>query len=370
MRLAVYNVENLFDRAKAMNLDSWAEGRPVLEKFAALNALLGQIAYSDADKAEIARLVIALGMQRSDTGRFVILRRNRGGLLRRPRSGGLEVIADGRADWVGSLELRDEPINERAMRNTARVMIDIQADVLGVVEAESRPALAAFNSEILPAIGGVPFRHVMVIDGNDERGIDVGLMTAAGYPIGMMRSHVDDRDDSDRTIFSRDCPEFEVTTPCGARLIVLVNHLKSKGYGGKAASDRRRRAQAQRVSGIYRRLRNEGAEHVAVIGDLNDTPDSEPLEPLLQCTDLTDAFAHPAFDDGGYPGTHGSCRARSKIDYLLLSPALFDRIEGGAAFRKGMWPGVRPRKWDCYPELKRPHDAASDHAALWVDFHL
>ncbi|OYW68378.1 MAG: hypothetical protein B7Z40_03275, partial [Bosea sp. 12-68-7] len=33
MRLAVYNVENLFDRAKAMNLDSWAEGRPVLERF-------------------------------------------------------------------------------------------------------------------------------------------------------------------------------------------------------------------------------------------------------------------------------------------------------------------------------------------------
>ena len=181
MRLAVYNVENLFDRAKAMNLDTWAEGRPVLEQFAALSALLGQVAYSEADKAEIARLVVRLGMEKSDTGPLVILRRNRGGLLRRPRTGGVEVVADGRVDWVGSLELRDEPINEHAMRNTARVIVDLEADVLGVVEAESRPVLAAFSREILPAIRGSDFRHVMVIDGNDERGIDVGLLTREGF---------------------------------------------------------------------------------------------------------------------------------------------------------------------------------------------
>ncbi len=63
-------------------------------------------------------------------------------------------------------------------------MADLKADVLGVVEAESRPVLSAFNQEILPAVGGQPFRHVMLIDGNDERGIDVGLMSRAGYPIG------------------------------------------------------------------------------------------------------------------------------------------------------------------------------------------
>ena len=54
MRLASYNVENLFDRAKAMNLDSWEEGRPILEKFAALQALLGQVSYSDADRQRMA----------------------------------------------------------------------------------------------------------------------------------------------------------------------------------------------------------------------------------------------------------------------------------------------------------------------------
>ncbi|MDP3474729.1 endonuclease/exonuclease/phosphatase family protein [Hydrogenophaga sp.] len=370
MRLAVYNVENLFDRAKAMNLDSWAEGRPVLERFAALSALLGQVSYSAADKAEIARLVIELGMEKTDTGPFVLLRRNRGGLLKRPQAGGVEILADGRVDWVGSLELRDEPINEHAMRNTARVISDLEADVLGVVEAESRPVLSAFNREILPAVGGKPFRHVMLIDGNDERGIDVGLMTRAGYPIGPMRSHVDDRTAENSTIFSRDCPEFEVTTPSGARLIVLVNHLKSKGFGSQATSDRKRRTQAQRIAEIYQGLIANGLENVAVIGDLNDTPASEPLKPLVGGTSLKDVSQHPAFDDGGFPGTYGASSAGNKIDYILLSPALFAWAKAGGVFRKGMWPGVRPKKWDSYAELKRPEDAASDHAALWIDLDL
>lgn len=370
MRLAVYNVENLFDRAKAMNLESWAEGRPVLERFAALNALLGQPGYSAADKARMVALIVELGLENSDTGPFVLLRRNRGGLLKRPKTGGVEIVADGRADWVGSLELRDEPIDEHAMRNTARVMADLQADVLGVVEAENRPALSAFNREIVTAVGGQPFRHVMLIDGNDERGIDVGLMSRSGYSIGAMRSHVDDLTPAGVPVFSRDCPEFELTTPGGARLVVMVNHFKSKGFGSQASSNARRRAQAERVAAIYEGLIASGVENVAVMGDLNDTPGSAPLQPLVEGTSLKDISAHPSFDDGGFPGTYGASSAGNKIDYILLSPALFARVTAGGIFRKGMWPGVKPRKWEAYAELKRPQDAASDHAALWVDLAL
>jgi endonuclease/exonuclease/phosphatase family metal-dependent hydrolase len=370
MRLAVYNVENLFDRAKAMNFASWEEGRPVLEAFAALNGLLGQITYSSADKDRMAELMALLGLENSDTGPFVILRRNRGGLLKRPKTGGVTITADGRSDWVGSLELRDEPLNEHAMRNTARVMNDITADVLGVVEAESRPVLAAFNSEIIPALGGKAFRHVMVIDGNDERGIDVGLMCREGFPIGMMRSHVDDRMPNEQPIFSRDCPEFEVTTPKGARLLIMVNHLKSKGYGEKDSSDARRKAQADQIAKIYDQRISSGIDYVAVIGDLNDTPGSGPLRPLLEGCTLKDIFEHPAFNNGGYPGTYGLCNADNKIDYILLSPKLFERIVAGGVFRKGMWPGSKPKRWEVYSELTRKEDAASDHAALWVDLDV
>ncbi len=64
----------------------------------------------------------------------------------------------------------------------------------------------------------------MLIDGMDDRGIDVGLMTKADYELIRIRSHIDDRD-ADGVIFSRDCPEYTVKTPIGERLVLLVNHL-------------------------------------------------------------------------------------------------------------------------------------------------
>ena len=212
--------------------------------------------------------------------------------------------------------------------------------------------------------------RVMLIDGNDERGIDVGLLTRDTYVIGNMRSHVDDRGADNKRIFSRDCPEYEVSTPAGNRLIVLVNHFKSKGFGPPAQSNERRRAQAARVKQIYEALAAAGNQHIAVVGDLNDTPTSAPLAPLIGQTNLRDVFVHPAFDDGGFPGTFGGCTASNKIDYILLSPKLFDKVQGGGVIRKGIWPGVKPAKWPVLDTLTKPVEAASDHAAVWVDLDL
>ncbi len=217
MRLASYKVENLFNRAKAMNHGSWLESKPILDGFAQLSQLLGEHLYDDVSKRRMVGLLQQLGLTKSDTGEFVMLRQNRGDLVRRPKAGGIEIVADGRTDWVGSLELIPAPINEEAMRNTARVMIELKTDVLAVVEAESRPTLVAFNTGIVGGLGGTPFAHVMLIDGNDMRGIDAGLLSGEGFPIGSMRSHVDDRSDTGQLVFSRNCPKFELTLPSGSR---------------------------------------------------------------------------------------------------------------------------------------------------------
>lgn len=124
------------------------------------------------------------------------------------------------------------------------------------------------------------------------------------------------------------------------------------------------------MAAIYEELIADGEKYVVVVGDLNDTPDSAPLKPLLSETNLKDAFENPAFDDDGHPGTYGSCLAANKIDYILLSPELFGRVTAGGVFRQGMWPGVRPTKWEAYSEITRKQEAASDHAAVWVDLDL
>jgi predicted extracellular nuclease len=151
---------------------------------------------------------------------------------------------------------------------------------------------------------------------------------------------------------------------------VLVNHFKSKGYGGKFASDAIRRRQAVRVAEIYRGLVAEGIAHVVVVGDLNDTPESEPLAPLLSGTDLRDISAHPGFEDGGRPGTYGYCTARNKLDYVLLSPALFAAVRGGGIFRRGVWGGKRGTLWPIYPTMTAAVHAGSDHAAIYADVDL
>ena len=91
---------------------------------------------------------------------------------------------------------------------------------------------------------------------------------------------------------------------------------------------------------------------------------------MLRETDLKDAAAHPGFDDGGRPGTFGACTAREKIDYLLLSPALYDRMEAGGIWRRGVWGGKNGNLWDIYPEMQSSYHAASDHAALWAELKV
>ncbi|MCB1550051.1 MAG: endonuclease/exonuclease/phosphatase family protein, partial [Hyphomicrobiaceae bacterium] len=251
-----------------------------------------------------------------------------------------------------------------------QVVRDVAPDVLAVVETEGRNALLQFSDRLLPAIGGERFEHAMLIDGNDERGIDVGLLARAPLELGWMRSHVDDRTESGGIVFSRDCPEFSIWTPSGASVWVLVNHFKSKGYGTKAASDQKRWLQAEAVRQIYDRLKREGATMVAVVGDLNDTPDSESLAPLLKETDLKDFSEHPAYIDDGRPGTFRNGTAADKLDYILLSPALFERMSQGGVWRRGVWGGKNGTLWEIYPEMKRSEHAASDHAAIWCDVEI
>jgi hypothetical protein len=45
LRIASFNVENMVLRAQALNQKTWAQGRPALERYAKVNALLNQVAY-------------------------------------------------------------------------------------------------------------------------------------------------------------------------------------------------------------------------------------------------------------------------------------------------------------------------------------
>ncbi len=368
-RVASFNVENMFDRAKAMNHSTWAEGAPVLEAHARLNLLIQRDHYDDQTKEEMIELLGKLKLLRSDESTYVRLRKIRGRFLTRKKTGETIIAAQGRESWIGWIELTTEHVTGLAMQHTAMTIRDVDADVLGVVEAESRPLLEMFSAAMLKEVGWTPYEQVLLVDGNDDRGIDVGLMTRGGHTVTDVRTHIYDTDRSG-VVFSRDCAEYHVRTPDGERLIVLVNHLKSKGYGTKddPIGAQRRFRQAARIARIYNGLLDDGANHIAVVGDLNDDPASEALAPLLKQTSLRDVSEHPDFEWGPRKGTYKSGGEKDKIDYVLLSPALFAKSTGGGAFRKGVWRGNRTKNpWEIYATLTAEQHAASDHAAVYAD---
>ena len=120
MRLATYNVENLFARARALNLEDEALARSILEMFAELTRLFEEPVYTDASKARMLQLLTDLGIDKRNDSRYVILRENRGQLLSYSKLKGSRIVAGGRADWVGWLEMKKKTSSTKSPRATPR----------------------------------------------------------------------------------------------------------------------------------------------------------------------------------------------------------------------------------------------------------
>lgn len=377
--VASYNVENLFARPKAFDATDPAAGEPVLAAYHEFNSLIAAPVYTDTDRLRdlLVQLDIytvnehgAVRRKQTTTPRWAWLRKNRGSFDREPKdpTRSVEIIATGRGDWIGWVELATEAVDEAGTRNTARVIDEIDADVIAIIEAEDRPSLIRLNHELL----GDRYEHVMLVDGNDDRGIDVGIMTKKGFEIESIRSNVDLKDRKG-LVFSRDCAQYEIRTPSGEVVHVLVNHFKSQSGGG---ADKRRR-QATAVRAIADRLVAEG-RNVIVLGDFNEGQPSltkaatnlkqlfDPTGPLVSCYEL------PGFDQGKRPGSFDTCGIRNRLDYVLVSKSLRPRFLGGHLFRKGLWGNreTRPTDWETYPEMKNHDQQASDHAAIVVELDL
>jgi endonuclease/exonuclease/phosphatase family metal-dependent hydrolase len=356
-RIATFNVENLFTRAKALNFANNATGDAVLADVERLRRELRKAAYDGP------KIVALYGTLRD----YIDVAEIRGKLFNRAKT---QVVARGVRDWGGFIAFKREKFSEDARKNTARVLRAVNADILCLIEVESRPVLRHFCIDRLPRTGAFrDYRHLMVIDGNDTRGIDVAL--ASRHPIRGLWSHVDDSADGGRTrIFSRDCLEVEVVPDGdGAPIYLLLNHLKSKGYGAQATNDARRRAQAALVAEILAGY-NLRRDRVVVCGDLNDTPGSAPLRPLLRTPDLHDVFDVAGVDPADRWTYH--YRRNEQIDYLLVSKPLRDRLAGAGVERRGMADVARHSGGAITPfdTVTGSHNAASDHAAVWADFAL
>ena len=351
--VVTFNVENLFSRAKLLNFEDNAEGDQLLVE---LQRLRNELKKKSYDKARILSLYRKL----KDFIEVVEVREK---LFNRAKN---KVVANGVDDWGGFIDFKRAKFSEAARSNTALVLRTVNADICCLVEVESRPVLKHFCIDQLPRTNSFQdYSFHMRIDGNDARGIDVAV--ASRVPVGRIRSHVDDRDQTGE-IFSRDCLELELIHPQGFSLWMLLNHFKSKGYGAQSTSDDKRKRQADRVVEILQGY-DLKKDLVIVCGDFNDTPDSNPLKSLLSVSDLHDVlratFSNPA-DRWTY-----HYKKNEQIDYMLVSKPLRDGLQTAGVERRGIFDVDKYTNAaiQAFNSVKQSKDSA-DHGALWADFTI
>ncbi|MDQ3446115.1 MAG: endonuclease/exonuclease/phosphatase family protein [Pseudomonadota bacterium] len=243
--------------------------------------------------------------------------------------------------------------------NTARVIAAINPDILACIEVEDRPGLVRFNENVLAPIfeatAREPYPFALVVDGNDARGIDVGILSR--HPITDISTHVFDLPGAS-PIFSRDCAEYFVEVPgIAGRLIIMVNHFASKGSDPTGML--RRVHQANRVRDIVAQRRDQGFAHIVVAGDLNDTPGSASLANLIAAPGLTDAvkqFAALIDPTGKRLGTYET--GKQQIDYLMMSDQIAVVAHRAGIERRGHF---APRTFKSFDTVKSNRDQASDH---------
>jgi len=321
LRIASFNVENLFRRAKILNELERTETTRLLKLVDELQGLLKETNYTELRKKRIVALL-------KELRGYVTVRVDRGKLF--TGMGATKVGADGKHDWDGEILFTHEKVKEGARKSTAAVIKAVKADVCCIVEAENRIILDAFNTEMLSGVQR--FQQNMLIDGNDVRGIDVGLLSK--LPLGAIRTHMFEKDTTGRALFSRDCLHVEVLLPNKKVLHVLCNHFKSK-MNNDAASDSKRKRQATRVAELVKEF-DLVKDLVVVAGDLNDTPDSDPLGPLMKVRNLHDALGMQFGTDMRQRWTYKYRSQLNQIDYLLISKPLKEAFVAAGVERRGI----------------------------------
>ncbi len=375
MKIATFNIQNLFHRDKALvNIQA---GNAVIKWLNEMDHLMRKHTKTANDLDRIKDLSFLLGFEKISRKSYAVMRRRGGELFFRGCHSSVEIKANSLTDWNGWVALQTIPVDPVATQNKARVIVEVNADVLLLQEVEDRNSLLEFNNQFLPEFNGVPYRELLVLQGNDGRGQEMGMLTKNGFQIQEIRTYGNELDDNGKLIFDKNLMKYEILTPLQNRIFLLSVHLQEQGKD-KENCDVLRFRQAQRVAEIYRQLRSQGQEYVIVVGTLNAVSYCFSLAPLLQKTDLKDVSKHPGFNiavekekDAGYlcmKAYRMGLNLKQK-DYLLLSPELFTRVKNSGLNRKAIWQ-EKASQWQVYNTIKIEKQAASEHAVVWGEIEI
>ncbi len=206
----------------------------------------------------------------------------------------------------------------------AQVVDDSEADVFAFQEVENLEILTEWRDS-----HGLKeeYPHLVLVEGNDRRGIDVALMSK--HPITNVKSHKDEVFEvpgQEPRGFLRDLLQADIDIPNYGPVRFFAAHLASKRGGDRADSMREAEAKAARAI-IKEEVKDFPGQKYVVMGDFNDTPDSKSVQTFLEKDKdgwgLVDGFRETP-DKVSYPTNPKTAKkwGYKRIDQILLSPEL------------------------------------------------
>ncbi len=367
MKIATFNVQNLFHRDRSL-LEKLTKNLTV-DWTIELDKLMVEPSKSLTQQDRIRELSLLIGFEKSSPRPYAVLRRKAGFLFMKGLSHSIDNKAGNLTDWNGWIKLQTVPINPKATQHKAQVIANVNPDILLLQEIEDRASFEDFNQLILPEFDCKSFNDSFVIQGNDMNSLEMGIALRQGYNLEAVRTHnisAANNDDGKNLI------EYEISTPSKETIWLLNAYLK-KPIKDRKESDKIRKKQVCKIAEVYNKLIAEGKTNIIIAGTFNAPSYCNSLSPLIQDTDLKDITKHFSFEvdiDKGNDGTYfrlGAYRMGVNIkqkDYMLFSPALFNKMKDSGLNRKAMWPEKHPQ-WSIYKSVSNRNVAASEHPLVW-----
>jgi endonuclease/exonuclease/phosphatase family metal-dependent hydrolase len=367
MKIATFNVQNLFHRDKSLLEKPF--GKNLTDWMKELDMLMHQHKKTLKHQDRIKELSFLIGFEKPSPRPYAILRRKSGFLYMKGLSNFGETKASELTNWNGWIELQTYPIHPKSTDHKAQVIANVNPDILLLQEIEDKASFEDFNQLILPKYDCKPFEHSFVIQGNDMNSLEMGIALRKGYKLKSVRTHnINEAVNDD----GKNLIEYEISTPSN-ETIWLLNAYLQKSIIDKKQSDKIRKKQISKIAEVYNKLIVDGKTNVIIAGTFNAPSYCNSLSPLIQNTDLKDITKHLSFEvdiDKGDDSTYfrlGAYRMGVNIkqkDYMLFSPALFKKMTDSGLNRKAMWPEKRPL-WCVYKSVSNKNMAASEHPLVW-----
>lgn len=365
MKIATFNVQNLFHRDRSLLQKT--RGKCVSEWIAEFDSLLNK-ERSSSNTERLKELSFLLGFDKTYQNPYVVMRKKAGELYLKGMNCSKELKSGELTDWNGWIKIQTLPIDPEATNHKAKVISEIDPNILVLQEVEDKMSLEDFNKDLLPKYNCEPFSESVIIPGSEGKGREQALLLKNGYQVQNIKIH--NSNDSENII--NDLLEYEIHGPKGK----IIHLLSAYFYEDKLDIDKAfeiRKNQAYQVSVVYKMLQMQGKSNIIIAGTLNAPSYCNSLSLLLQETDLKDISKSKTFNvaiDEGKDASYyrmGAYRMGVNIkqkDYLLLSPTLFAKVKSSGLNRKGVWPEKRPN-WGIYSTIHNRNQAASGHPAVY-----